>query len=219
MKAHGRAAGGAILLALFVHVTCSAAAIARYPGGTWCDRGSEGHSLWANFLCDLLHADGLNGQPNPGATLARLSMLALIAALGLFWASLGRADPPTLMLRVLRYCASLSVLGMILVPLLASDRFPRAHGAAVMTAGVPGFVAMILSVVIVHRKERLLGLLGALAIAISLADMALYVKSYFGSGDCAPLLPVLQRVALLLVLGFLAGVAVRSFETDSAPMG
>jgi hypothetical protein len=215
VKVSGRAWGGAILFALFVHVACSAAAIGRYPGGTWCDRGSDGHSLWANFLCDLLHAHALNGQENPGAGLARVSMLALIAAFALFWASVGRGAVPTLGSRVLSVAASLSVLGMIAVPLLASDRFPRGHGAAVMLAGGPGFLAMSLSVMIVFRQgQRTLGSVGALAILISIVDMALYVKSYFGSGDCVPLLPVLQRIALVLVLGFLAGVAVRSFETD-----
>lgn len=215
MKVSRRAQGGAILFALFVHVACSAAAIGRYPGGTWCDRGSDGHSLWANFLCDLLHAHALNGQDNPGAGLARVSMLALIAAFAVFWASVGRDAIPSVSLRVMRVAAFLSVLGMIAVPLLASDRFPRGHGAAVMLAGGPGFLAMILAVVLVFREgQRTLGAVGALAIAVSVVDMALYVKSYFGSGDCVPLLPVLQRIALFLVLGFLAGVAVRSFETD-----
>lgn len=174
--------------------------------------------MWGNFLCDLLHAHGLNGVPNTGSGLARVSMLALIAALGLFWWSVVRSAPPTSGRRVLAASAFLSVFGMVLVPLLASDRFPRAHGAAVMTAGVPGFVAMILSVAIVYRQHRWLGLVGAGGIVFSLADMALYVKSYFGAGDCVPLLPVLQRIALLLVLGFLAGAAVRAFDTDAQPM-
>jgi hypothetical protein len=44
------------------------------------------------------------------------------------------------------------------------------------------------------------------------------VKSYFGAGDCVPLLPILQRIALLLLLGFLAGVAVWSFEAEPEPL-
>lgn len=218
MSLSKRAQGRAILLALFVHVACSAVAIGRYPGGTWCDRGSEGHSMWGNFLCDLLHAHGLNGLPNPGASLARVSMLALIAAFALFWWSMVGNARPSRGRVVLGVSASLSVLGMVLVPLLASDRFPRAHGAAVMTAGLPGFAAMILSVAIVYRQHRWLGCVGVGAILFSLLDMGLYVKSYFGTGDCAPLLPALQRIALVLVLGFLAGAAARTYEADTRPM-
>src|SRR5262245_11347506 len=68
----------AALSAIATFLPLLAIAMARYPGGTWCDRGAIGHQFWANYLCDLLHARALGGVGNPAAPFARAGMLALV---------------------------------------------------------------------------------------------------------------------------------------------
>jgi hypothetical protein len=59
-------------------VALMAAAMPRYPGGTWWDGARVGHSFWTNFFCDLTQPTRLDGRgPNPAAPLARAAMLAL----------------------------------------------------------------------------------------------------------------------------------------------
>ncbi len=208
-----RLSAGIIFAALFAHVASFALAVSRYPGGTWCDRKTVGHSFWSNYLCDLLHTHALDGQENPGAPFARVAMLSMVAALATFWLAVpgrGRGGAVT------RGAGALSVLGMIAVSLLPSDRFGSIHGAAVMLAGSSGFLAMALSVHAVSQLfgQRYLGVLGGVALLVAMVDMALYAKLYFLGGDCLPVLPALERVAVLLLIGFLAGAGATLLGSD-----
>jgi len=210
-----------MLSALFAHLACSVVAIARYPGGTWCDRQTVGYSLWSNFLCDLLHEHALNGAENPGSGPGQLGLVALVIAIATFWSAVSTLDSTRRgTSRAIRVSGGLAVALMMAVLALPSDRFGSLHGRAVMAAGAPGFLAMTLSLTALGRKPgyRVLAVVGGLALAFGMADMAWYAKAYFGGGDCVPALPLLQRVAVLLLLGFLVGLAVALFGTDADRM-
>ena len=46
--------GAGLLLGLLVAgAVATAIAAAQYPGGTWMDLRTQGHSFWGNFLCDV----------------------------------------------------------------------------------------------------------------------------------------------------------------------
>ena len=59
-------------------------ATALYPGGTWQDHSTVGHSFWHNYLCDVMSATSLNGMPNPGSSYGLIAYGCLLIAL-LFW--------------------------------------------------------------------------------------------------------------------------------------
>jgi hypothetical protein len=202
-----RALAALSLISVAAFLGFTGIAMARYPGGTWCEPAGGADRLWENFLCDLLHVRSLSGAENPGAGFARLGMLALVAGFLPFWLALPelfRARPRTGLW--LRSVGVLSVVSLVLVPLTPSDRFGAMHGIAVMGAGVPGFAAAALAVSaqLGTRPLRALGLLGASALATSLADMAVYVHHFFARVDCAPWLPVVQWLALGQVLVWMA---------------
>src|SRR5512147_775502 len=47
------ALAAALLVLLASGAVATAVGAVRYPGGSWVDPDAAGHSLWANFLCDL----------------------------------------------------------------------------------------------------------------------------------------------------------------------
>jgi hypothetical protein len=206
-----RSFAATVLLLEAVFVALIALAMARYPGGTWCDPAAVGHRFWQNFLCDLLHVRSLSGAANPGAGLARLAMLALIAGFLPFWLVLPALFPLRRRTALwLRRIGAISVCAMALVPLTPSDRFGSVHGLVVMSAGAPGFAAAALAVwaELATPSRRWLGALGAAMLGFSFADMAIYAHHYFGRVDCSPVLPLVQRIALVLVLAWMAASSV-----------
>src|SRR5260370_38051545 len=113
-----------------------------YPGGTWWDSTTRGYRFWENFLFDLEWRVALNGQPTQGAShLAQAAMLILTTAFIPFWLSVTRLfDRPRLAILV-RSFGLASVVGIIAVVLMPSDRFGVLHGIAVVVAGLPGLGA------------------------------------------------------------------------------
>jgi hypothetical protein len=217
----------AILVAVAGFVWLELAAMHAYPGGTWWDRTTRGARFWQNYLCDLEWRVALDGEPNPvGSRLAQAAMLLLVAGFVPFWWVLprlftgARAGPGTRALgRAVRGLGIAGVAGMAAVSLLPSDRFGALHGVAVIVAGVPALSAALLAAFGLLRGEprpRVAGLLGASTLAFAMLDFLLYARTLSlgalgGLGGPGPmLLPAIQKVAVLLLLAWMAAVAVRA---------
>jgi hypothetical protein len=192
------------------------AAMALYPGGTWWDATTRGHRFWQNFLCDLEWRVALNGSPNLlGSRLASAAMLVLLLGLGAFWIGLpgvfpGRPPRGTSAVTPLGLVSALATVAVVLMP---SDRFGALHGVMVITAGVPGLAAAGLAVGVLARGEprpRIAAWTGASMLAFAFVDFALYAWHFLGHTAGTPLGPTLQKVALLLLLGWMVVVAIRS---------
>ncbi len=183
-------------------------AVARYPGGTWFDPAAPGHDLLRNFLCDLTQPVALNGQPNPGVGFARAAMLVLDAALLCHFLAIPALAPPTPLARPLRAAAVVSFLGILAVPMTPSLRFGSLHTVAVLAGTIPGIAAGVLSTSMLARSEhRWLFRLGAAVLAVAAVDAALYVTHTLRGGAPPLLLPLLQRVALTILLGWMTLIA------------
>jgi hypothetical protein len=185
-------------------------AMALYPGGTWWDPHALGHRFWTNFLCDLEWRTALNGMPNPvGARLAEGAMLALVLAFVPFWPLAARlfAEHPRLVAAV-RVLGWTSVVGMIAVAIMPSERFGAMHGVAVVVAGLPGLSAAVLAATgQLLARRRLPGALGAAMVLFAIADFVLYVHTMLHGGPGPIVLPAAQKVALLLLLAWMLVVA------------
>jgi molybdopterin-guanine dinucleotide biosynthesis protein A len=183
-----------------------------YPGGTHFDHTSVGHDLWRNTLCDVTRTTALDGRPNgTGCTLARIAMIVLAGGLGIFFAlipRLFRARARTGML--VRALGSLAAVGAVAVVLLPSDRFGAMHGVAVVSAGIPGLAAALLSLHAVLRERahaRAVVVLGSLALGVATVDFALYVSELLSGGASQLAVSVLERIATALLLAWMLAVA------------
>ncbi len=188
-------------------------AMALYPGGTWWEPHAVGHRFWSNFLCDLEWRTALNGTPNPmGARLAEGAMLSLVLAFVPFWPLAARLFPGRPALgTVVRLLGWTSVLGMIGVALMPSERFGPMHGAAVVVAGLPGLSAAVLAATGQLLARRTLpGALGAAMVLFAIVDFALYVDTMLHGGPGPLFLPVAQKLALMLLLAWMLVVAARA---------
>jgi hypothetical protein len=215
-------ASALVLASIATFSGCIGVAMTGYPGGTWTDRTTVGHSFWGNFVCDLLRYDALNGLPNQYPALAAAGMIALVVGLLAFWFAAPRlfARRPRLGLAV-RVLGVVATGAMAVVPFTPADRFGAAHGVAVMVATVPalGVAALVAGGMLsIKGTTRLLGLLGAATVAASFADsFLLYVRDWIQSTSAAILLPALERVSLLLLLAWMAVTALRLRELDAIP--
>lgn len=211
----GTAAG---FLVLFV------GAASAYPGGTHFDHAALGHDFWRNTLCDVARTVALDGAPNEGAcALARIAMVTLALGLGVLFVSLPRFFPSRT-----RLGATVRLLGLAAVPcaiavvLLPTDRFSHLHGVAIVLAGSLGLAAVILALRGLFSDARAPGIvvaLGVVSLCVAAVDFALYVAEFLSHGPAQVAVPVLERVATILVLTWMIAVAhaLRRLHVQSLP--
>lgn len=202
-----RSLGAALLGSIALFLVLYATAIVLYPGGTWFDRSAPGYDLLRNFVCDLTQPIALNGQANPGSFFGKASMLAFDAGLSLnFLGALRLGTPTPRMARVVRVLAALSFVGIAAVPLLPSLVFGSLHTIAVLGGAIAGLFAGGFSVAVLRRSPyRRVANLGIVMFATAFLDAAIYAWS-IGAGTTPLALPVIQRLALVLILAWLASV-------------
>jgi hypothetical protein len=200
-----------VLAAVPLVVALMSAAMAVYPGGTWFHREALGHSFFTNFLCDLLADTALDGQPNLlGARLALLGMTSLVIGMLPLWLILPTLMPDRPALgHALKRVGTLGVLVLLFVPLATSERCGAYHSLAVEFAGIPNFVALFLAVVGLlgtrHRSLPVAGV-GVALTAAALVDFAWYSYDAWRGELGSPLVPGLQKVAAILLLGWMVVV-------------
>jgi hypothetical protein len=191
----------------------------RYPGGTWCDPGAPRYDVLTSFFCDVLHARGLNGAPNPGAPFARAALLLIAAAFVPFWMLV----PETLALsvprsRVVHTLGVMSAVGALLVALTPSDRLALLHQVAVLSAASFGIAAAVIASSarsVPSGTPRRLRLLSWAALLTAAVDAALYLIQLAHPAPCAPALPVLQKLAAGLILVWMLVTAWASFRAGT----
>jgi hypothetical protein len=194
----GAVATGAALLGI---------AMALYPGGTALDVHAHGHSFWLNFLCDLTAPVARNGAPNPGAPAARGAMLALSLALGATWLVVPVFAPRSRAAGLaIRVAGTVCTIALIVVPL--SGGF--VHPAAIFTSAAAGLTAGILTIVTLARSHgparRWIPLVAVLV--ATAADSIFYAQAVAARPRAVrPELPAVQRVGLLLAVGWIVATA------------
>jgi hypothetical protein len=213
--AHPRFTAGAslvILVAIVIGAGLLGSAMWFYPGGTALDPRASGHSFWFNFLCDLTNQTAVNGESNHlGASLARAGLSSLCLALGLFWFILPRSFGPGCgprMGRVITILGAVSVVGLLLVPAARG----WIHVAAVFASSVPALVAGILALVgtVRYTRRPVLIFVASATVVTAAIDSVLYGLSYrVQPRVVTPALPLFQRLALVLMLIWMALVAAR----------
>ena len=197
----GPRSGARLLLVLLgAGAVATAVGAGRYPGGTWADPGSSGHSLLGNFLCDIARDTAVNGRPNPGAPWGRAAEWTFVLALCLFWWLAPTLVQPRRGRRAIRALGTLSTLGLLAVPLTVG----LAHAVALLAGAGPGFLAGGL-VVRGLRARPWLRLLGGVALLLAAVELGLYLA--FRPGPPPLAVPAVQRLALLAAVAWMAACA------------
>ncbi|MBI2387993.1 MAG: hypothetical protein HYV09_00120 [Deltaproteobacteria bacterium] len=203
-----RRLGSALLGSVGLFLAAYALAVAWYPGGTWFDRHSVGYDLLRNFVCDLTQPIALDGRPNPiGAFFGKASMLALDAGLSFaFLGALRLGTPTRALARTVRVAAAVSFAGIATVPLTPSLVLGALHTVAVLTGVIAGLFAGSFALALLRRSPfRRISALGVSVFVVSFADAGIYAWSIL-SGTTPLALPMLQRVALVLLVLWLAAI-------------
>lgn len=207
-----RVAAVSVPLLLLTFVGLYVGAALAYPGGTWEDPTTVGHSLLYNYYCDLMRPQALNGQPNPvGSMLAEWGQLVFAVALGPFFLVAPRVFEERVKLaravRVLGVIASLAGVGVVLMP---SWRFGQTvHGIMLLICAVPAITALVCVMIGTWRVPALRGLAAALVVTMLLTigvfvrQMAIGTETTFG-------LAPLQRVDFALALAWMTSTALRT---------
>jgi hypothetical protein len=202
-----------------VFVSFVGAAMAVYPGGTWWDPATRGHSFWRNFLCDLFHRHSLSGQENSwSAALATMGMLAMLPALAAFFALVSRLESPESRAgRVARVAGALACTTGVAIPLTPSDRFRVGHLTAVIGTSFPALLALGCALVVSLRSAR--GARGARVWASPISALAVSAMVFSAIDAVAYaiaavtavrtldwMLPVFQRLGAIALVGWMIAV-------------
>jgi hypothetical protein len=207
-----RAAAFAVPALLLLFVGLYAAAAAAYPGGTWEDPTTVGHSFLFNYYCDLMRPIALNGQANPsGSKLAEWGQLVFALSLGpFFWVAPGTfGERPRLgrSVRALGVVACIAGIGVVMMP---SWRWGQTvHGILLLSCGVPAVAALVCVMVGTWRVPALRALSGALVLTM-VATIAIFVRQMAIGVESSPGLAPLQRIDFALALSWMTLTSLRS---------
>jgi hypothetical protein len=212
-----RLLAAALLLLLGAGALASAVAAVHYPGGTWMDRTTVGHSFWGNFLCDIARDRALDGRPHPDAAWGRVAEWVLVLALGLlFWIAPALVVPRRRR-ATNRFLGAVGTLGLLLVPVTSGVP----HALALIAGAGPGFAATLLVLRGLRHRPLLAGL-GALSLVLSALELALFLGFREGfSGKPLPAsVPAVLRLALLAAVAWMGACAIavlRGQVDEAAP--
>ncbi len=199
-----------VLLALFVCLY--AAAAVAYPGGTWEDPSTVGHSFLFNYYCDLMRPTALNGQPNPlGSQLAELGQLVFALSLGpFFFVAPGVFDVRPRLTRGVRALGLVACVAGIGVVLMPSWRFGQTvHGVMLLLCGIPAVAALVCVMIGTWRVPALRVLSAALVVTM-LATIGIFVRQMALGVESSPGLAPLQRIDFALALTWMTLTSLRS---------
>jgi hypothetical protein len=211
-KKRARIESAALVGAVVGFVATFVAAACAYPGGTHFDHGSIGHDCWRNTLCDVARTVAIDGAPNAqGCLLARIAMTILALGLGLLFVAIPRLFPAHPRLgSAVRLLGAATVPFAIAVVLLPTDRFSQLHGVAIVVAGLLGLTTVILALKGLFAGAQSPGIvvaLGVVAMSVAAVDFGLYVAEFLSGGSAQVAVPVLERIATVLLLAWMVAVA------------
>ena len=179
-----------------------------YPGGSQNDQNSVGYDWSSNYLCNLFQEKAINGMDNPARIWAVIGMLFLCIAFGLFFVIFSRRIPARGASKVIKYCGA----GAMVFSFFAVTPL---HDAIVRIASTLALLAMFYITVFVF-KARLYFF--AVLSVVTLLVMYACNYMYFG-GQYLQFLPAMQKLSLVLVMGWMLGLHYFTSEEDFLESG
>lgn len=187
-------------------------AASSYPGGSHFDHHALGHDFWRNSLCDVARSTAVGGAPNVvGAFFARVAMALMAFGVGaMLWLVPAHFPSSPRLGRAVRALTLFTVPALLVVVALPTDRFGDWHGIVITMAGLPGLTAGWLATAGLVRERsglRLVTLLSVATLVVAAADFAIYVDEVIRGGPPRLAVPVLERIAGLLLVAWMIAIA------------
>jgi hypothetical protein len=208
-----RVAATAVCALALAFVCLIVAAMALYPGGTWEEPHTHGVSVIGNYFCDLMRPSALNGEPNPGAPLASLALLALAGALIPFFMIAPRtfSQRPRLgpFVRGSGLIAGIAGVGVVIAPSYRLGSL--VHGLVILAAAGPGLAAVVGATVGQLRGDDAARRAGFVAVGVLLFTAlatAVFARQLSIGTESTPGLAALQKLAALAAVSWLAATSV-----------
>lgn len=212
-----RALSVVVLAGLFGFLLLATLGALAYPGGSYCEPGAGAYRFWDNYFCDVTSEVTRRGEDNArGASFTHGAFASMAVALAPFWWLVGGMGSPRLG-RVVRVAGPPSACAVAVLAWLPSTWSPRLHTTTVLVAAIPGLVAATVgAAALLAGRRRALGWLGVATLVAGAVNTVGYVWAVSHSIACLPWLPVVQKLAALGLVAWMAGVALTSFRAEAA---
>ncbi len=199
----GRLVAAISLVCLLVYVGALTASMITYAGGSWADRYAKEFDIVANYWCDLMEAEAVNGEPSRlSAAFANTAFTALALSLGLCWWAAASVMPRSGLARWGTRIGAISAILVAAVMVVPYGTHPWAHAATTLSAGGLGFLATIFIAIATFRLQPRAwvqhSLAGALLV-IAIVHIFVYAK-LLAEGSEGMVLPVIQKIATLILV-------------------
>lgn len=181
-------------IAIAVYFVLFFVAAEMYPGGSQADLKSTGFSWVHNYWCELMNHEAMNGQPNPGASLAIIAMIFAGSAVGIFFYRLPLYCRATdAQARVIRVSAALTGGSGVLL-------FGDFHNPALLCFSLAGLITFVTALVIlVKNGHRWFFAAGLTAVLLTQINNVMY---YLRLG--VQHIPWFQKIAIAAALLWVA---------------
>ena len=178
---------GMILFVVFYII-----AAMRYPGGSYSFPNQIGFNLKANYLCDLLDSQTINGLQNTARTYARMALAILCFSLILLWLYLPKLFTVKSKCQIIMSVAG--ILSMVITLFLASE----VHDIIIRIAGVFGTLALILAVFELYKDRYvMLFFLGIICLVLFLTNYYIYETELL-----LYTLPLIQKITFIFCISW-----------------
>jgi hypothetical protein len=192
-----------ILLGIIISLALLLVATWHYPGGSQHDQNSIGYDWLNNYLSNLFSTAAVNGAPNASRPWAIAGMLFLCASFALFFNEFPKKLSPGSGAKVVRYCG----LGAMLFAFLAVTPY---HDEVLTPASTLALLSMFYITVAVFKSK-----LHALKFLSVILLLSLYAANYvYYTRSHVELLPVLQKIALLLTIVWILALQYLTTASD-----
>lgn len=185
------------VMGILVFVGLYAVAASLYPGGSQANLQTEGFDWVHNYWCNLLNEKAMNGQPNPGRSMAITAMVVLCMSLMVFFLQFAHMYPQsTLWKRIIQVNGVLSMTFACLI-------FTSYHDLMTLISSVFGLWVVVGIMKEIYQSElTLLKISGALCIFLLILNNYIYYTTHGLEA-----LPLLQKFTFAAVLAWVIGLA------------
>jgi len=214
---HSRVLALVVLWGLCAFLVLASLGALAYPGGTYCEPEAEAYRFWGNFFCDVSGDFTRRREQNvAGALFTRAAFASFAVALGpCFWLVGGMGSRR--LGRAVRSFGATAAAATAVLAWLPSVSSAELHTVVALVAAIPGLLAMTLGTVALFPARRFgLAWLGVATLGAGALNTAGYVWAVRHLVACLPWLPAVQKVAAMMLVLWMTGVALASLRRETA---